>query len=198
MKKTDLYLVDVDHTLVNGDTFWMMLRAGLSRRKWIYLLWLFWLPKMLWRGLAGKSSGAMKGTLFISLTGVTAEAEWNAIIARAIPRYVLPRINQKLLKELQTAKNQGHTVVLVTASPALWIQPLSELWGFEFLASAFEVRKGVLTGRLLGPNCKGVEKVRRIQQVYDLSAFHNIFAWGNTGDDEPMLNLAPRHHQFRI
>lgn len=198
MNKPDIYLVDVDHTLVTTDTYWLVMRAGWKAGKWYRMLWLLWIPRMIWCCMVGRSLGAMKGVLLMGLVGVTAEEQWKTIVLKALPQLILPKVNIALLQNLKLAKAQGHTIVLVSASPALWIQPLSEYFGFDCLATQLEIKQGHFTGRLKGANCKGSEKVRRIQKVYDLSAFHNIFAWGNAGDDEAMLNLAPRHHQFRI
>lgn len=46
-----------------------------------------------------------------------------------------------------------------------------------------------LTGKIDGKNCYGEEKVRRIQEKYPLSEFSEVYAYGDTSGDRPMLKL---------
>lgn len=47
-----------------------------------------------------------------------------------------------------------------------------------------------LTGRILGRNCHGAEKVSRIREAFNLSDYDDIYAYGDTKGDKPMLALA--------
>jgi phosphatidylglycerophosphatase C len=46
-----------------------------------------------------------------------------------------------------------------------------------------------LTGKIEGKNCYGGEKVRRIQEAYSLEEYSEIYAYGDTSGDRPMLKL---------
>ena len=52
----------------------------------------------------------------------------------------------------------------------------------------------VSDGRCDGDNCHGQEKVRRIKEAYPLDQYREIYAYGDTGGDRPMLGLAT--HSF--
>jgi phosphatidylglycerophosphatase C len=66
----------------------------------------------------------------------------------------------------------------------------------ELVASRLDVQHGRLTGRLLGKNCHGEEKVKRIVERYPLNEYDEIYAYGDDHSDKPMLKLAT-HSFFR-
>ncbi len=106
--------------------------------------------------------------------------------ATQLPRLIRPGA----LLEIERLKNQDFLVVIVSASPENWIREWASKVGAELLATKLEVQQGILTGRLLGNNCYGNEKVRRIQSSYQLDLYEKIYAFGDTAGDKPMLGLA--------
>jgi phosphoserine phosphatase len=58
------------------------------------------------------------------------------------------------------------------------------------LATRLEVSGNRLTGRIEGANCHGEEKVRRIRDAYQLKEYSQVYAYGDTKGDLPMLALA--------
>jgi len=107
-----------------------------------------------------------------------------------IPAILRSRASERLAWHCE----QGHEVVIVSASPAEWLRPWADPLGLRVIATGMEVRDGCITGRFSPPNCHGEEKVRRIRAEYDLSAFDTIYAYGDTAGDRPMLALAHEAH----
>lgn len=106
---------------------------------------------------------------------------------------VLPGlIRPKASDEIEKLKQKGVLIVVVSASPENWIQPWANKMQIQLLASKLEVNGGELTGNILGKNCHGHEKVKRINEVYDLSEFTVIAAYGDTKGDKQMLALAQK------
>jgi HAD superfamily hydrolase (TIGR01490 family) len=106
-------------------------------------------------------------------------------------KQVLPGLlRPKALEEIQKLKESGSIVVIVSASPENWIQDWAKSCGVELIASRLEVQDGRLTGKIQGANCHGKEKVRRIQEQYHISDFSEVYAYGDSKDDSPMLQLA--------
>jgi HAD superfamily hydrolase (TIGR01490 family) len=104
---------------------------------------------------------------------------------------MLPRlIRAKAGKEIALLQEQGFTVVIVSASPENWIRSWAEKVGALLIATRLETREGVITGKIAGNNCHGKEKVRRIKEAYALPDYRDIYAYGDTGGDKPMLALA--------
>lgn len=103
-------------------------------------------------------------------------------------------VRQKALKKILWHKEQGHKVVLVSASIECWLRPWCDKNGFELIATQLEILDGVVTGNLLSKNCYGQEKVNRIKNAYDLRAYDYIYAYGDSAGDKQMLELA--HEKF--
>jgi phosphoserine phosphatase len=60
----------------------------------------------------------------------------------------------------------------------------------SLISTRLETNNGKLTGRIEGKNCRGIEKVRRIKMQYKLDEYDEIYAYGDTKGDKPMLGLA--------
>jgi len=104
----------------------------------------------------------------------------------AIPQLIRP----KALAEIQRLQQAGTEVVIVSASPENWIRPWSEQAGLQLLSTRLTVKDEKLTGRITGRNCHGEEKVRRIKEAYRLSDYDEVYAYGDTKGDLPMLRMA--------
>lgn len=99
-------------------------------------------------------------------------------------------LDQNALDKITWHKNRSHKVVIVSGS----IDSLLDEWcrenGFDLIANTLEVKNGRITGKLCSVNCWGKGKVRLIKEKYRLERFSHIYAYGNTGGDIDMLNLA--------
>lgn len=108
---------------------------------------------------------------------------------------IIPTILRKgALEKIAWHRSQGHEIVLVSASPEHWLKDWCDQQQMHCLATQLETKEGYVTGKIIGKNCHGAEKVTRIQARYDLSAYQEIHAYGDTSGDLPMLELAPFKH----
>jgi len=108
---------------------------------------------------------------------------------------VVPKlVRTKALDEIERLKAMDIKVVVVSASPENWVEQWTKRLGLELIASRLEVSGGKVTGKILGKNCHGDEKVVRIKEVYDLTNYNIIAAYGDSGGDKPMLALADQAH----
>ena len=104
---------------------------------------------------------------------------------------VLPALERtKALNEIRKLREEGAEVVIVSASPQDWLIPWAKQFNAAVLSTKLETKNGRLTGRIEGYNCRGKEKVRRILSSYDLKAYDEVYAYGDTKGDKPMLELA--------
>ena len=103
-------------------------------------------------------------------------------------------IRPKALKEIDRLYEKGFTVVIVSASPENWLRQWTEKIGATLIATRLATVGDHLNGRILGNNCHGAEKVRRIRETYDLTGYTDIYAYGDTKGDKPMLSIA--NHSF--
>ena len=107
-----------------------------------------------------------------------------------LPRLVRSKANDEIRRLLM----EGTRVVVVTASAENWIRGWTDAVGIELVATRLAVSDGVITGKLLGKNCHGDEKVVRIQEYLDLSDYTEVYTYGDTPSDLPMLRLGTRQH----
>ena len=84
----------------------------------------------------------------------------------------------------------GTVIVVVSASPENYIATWCREHQLDCIATRLEIAHGKITGNIDGMNCHGQEKVERIKRRYELSRFREIFAYGDSSGDKPMLQLA--------
>jgi phosphatidylglycerophosphatase C len=89
---------------------------------------------------------------------------------------------------LRWHQRQGHTVALVSASFGEYLRPLGESLNIEHVLCTELARdgEGRLTGELEGANCRGPEKVRRLQAAFPEKPTA-IWAYGDSNGDDAML-----------
>lgn len=120
--------------------------------------------------------------------------EFNELCNKFALEEIPKLIRLKAKQEIKKLKTDGFVIVVVSASPENWIQKWSFSEGLELIASKLEVNNGKITGKILGKNCHGVEKLKRIKEKYIIEDYKVIYAYGDTSGDRPMLNVAT--HSF--
>ncbi|MGD1012893.1 MAG: HAD-IB family hydrolase [Acidimicrobiales bacterium] len=101
----------------------------------------------------------------------------------------------KVLERLHWHQSQGHLVVVVSASPQIYVDVIGEaLRATGAIGTRLAVDPlGHLTGSYLGRNCRGSEKMRRLSEWIDQQGFTDppvIYAYGNSRGDRRLLKGA--------
>jgi HAD superfamily hydrolase (TIGR01490 family) len=99
-------------------------------------------------------------------------------------------IRPKAIREIKKLKSLEVEVVIVSASPENWIQQWVNQMQLKLIATRLEVKRDRITGKINGRNCHGREKVNRIRELYTLSDYDTIYAYGDSGADRYMMDLA--------
>lgn len=99
-------------------------------------------------------------------------------------------IRPKAIERIKWHKDQGHQVVVVTASISQWVKPWCDQLNIKCIATEIDVINKLITGKLKGGNCIGSEKVVRIQEEYNLESLEYIYAYGNSKGDKELLEIA--------
>lgn len=108
---------------------------------------------------------------------------------------VLPLlIKPAALDRLNWHRSEGHRIIIVTASIGLWVSYWCEQLGVEIISSELAFENDRVTGRLASLNCAGQEKVNRLKDLLDITAYEFIFAYGDSQGDLQMLNIADEQH----
>jgi len=108
--------------------------------------------------------------------------------------YSLNQINTilrpKALEKIAWHKEQGHKIVIVSASIECWLKPWCDENNLGLIATRLEIKEGILTGKFSTKNCYGIEKANRVQELYNLSDYEHIYAYGDSRGDKELLALA--------
>lgn len=111
----------------------------------------------------------------------------------------IDRITQSnAMAKIVLHKQQGHKVVIVSASMECWLKKWCEKYDIELIATRLEIHDGKITGKFATKNCYGIEKANRIKEKYDLSEFSYIYAYGDSLGDKEMLNIANKQYYKRF
>lgn len=112
--------------------------------------------------------------------------------ARAFAEVMAPRLLRPDAVRTWRRWGQRHAkLVIVTASPDIVVAPFARGLGADLLIGtelAFDDHDRV-AGGFVGPNCRGPEKVRRLQAVFGPD-IHLTAAYGDTSGDREMLAIA--------
>ncbi|MFT3936415.1 MAG: HAD-IB family hydrolase [Chitinophagaceae bacterium] len=110
----------------------------------------------------------------------------NEFARTQIPALIRP----KALQEIKKLQELGAEVVIVSASAENWLQEWCTEHGVQLIGTKLQIKNNLLTGKIEGFNCHGKEKANRIKAVFDLNSYHEIYCYGDTKGDKPMLALA--------
>lgn len=135
------------------------------------------------------SGGTVKQWLFMVLyKGLSQEfltEKGRQFALTRLPQLIYPTAEAMLTD----AKTKGHKIVILTAGCDLWIKPWCEKNGFHFLGSGLGFAHGKCTGRLVGKNCHGPEKERRLREFMNPGDTCSL-AFGNSRHDRFFMRMA--------
>lgn len=149
---------------------------------------------------SGRAADAVKQSLFGAILAgrdaATVEAISVAFADEHLAKHARPEIVARMVDHLDL----GHAVVVVSASPRLYVARIAAALGAHGVAATeLEVDdQGRLTGRYEGRNCRGAEKLRKVEAVLqDLGAGDTgpdrpLYAYGNSRGDLRLLEFADR------
>ena len=192
---------DLDGSLTEGGSVWRWLRylagTGAVLRAAIPLS----IPLMIGALRSGQWADHAKERLFGTLLigrDVDEVLDESRTFALA---HLERRGRAKVLDRLAWHKGEGHDVVVVSASPQLYVDVISEALGAQ---GAIGTRLAVdplnqLTGSFLGRNCRGSEKMRRLNEWIEQRHYDEppiIYAYGNSRGDRRLLKGAT--HPFNV
>ena len=195
-QRPPLAVFDVDRTLLRGDCMLLLGRARQPHAVAWLLGWLALLPTLLGK-VCGQVSTARLKEAFLARFVLPPDHDPAALQAQLTGPFLellLTRLSPPALARLRWHQSRGERVILCSASPRFILQPLADRLGVELLATEVCQEGPRLLPRLQGANCKGPEKVRRLQaHLGELSAW-SLEAYGDSRGDRELLQSAERPH----
>ena len=105
-------------------------------------------------------------------------------------KHIKTILRPKAMKKIAWHKEQGHKVVVVSASIESWVKPWCDENDLDTIATKIEIKDSIITGKFLTNNCYGMEKANRVKEAYTLSDYGYIYAYGDTRGDKELLELS--------
>jgi len=184
----DLALFDFDGTITHQDTFTPFIFYAASKNR-VRLGKLVLLPLLIKYKLGWSLGGDIREKVFrFALKGVATEIAKSKAFEFAevtIPQY----IRSEALDRIDWHQQRGDRVVIVSASLNLYLQPWCRELGVDLICTEVESANGILTGNYLGGDCSSLEKAIRVKQRYQLEDYDNIYAYGDTPEDNELLAM---------
>jgi phosphatidylglycerophosphatase C len=189
----DVAAFDFDGTLTNGGSVIPFLSTVTSGRKVLAAV-VALAPRLLHGAVAsGATADEAKQELFERvLAGLPAD-QVEVVGAEFARRHLERRLRPEVKRRLEWHRDRGDRVVVVSASPEVYVAPAARLLGADgAVATRLEVVDGALTGRYDGANCRGEEKLRRVREWADAADERpgRIWAYGNSRGDLHLLEAA--------
>jgi phosphatidylglycerophosphatase C len=148
---------------------------------------------------SGRAADSAKESLFTSVLEGRDLADVAAVSDQFAEEHLRTGVRPEIAARLGEHLDAGHLVVLVSASPALYVQRIATVIGAHGCAATeLAVDVGRLTGRYEGRNCRGTEKLRKVRALIeelgagDTGARRPLYAYGNSRGDLRLLAAADR------
>ena len=180
---------DFDGTITTKDTLLEFIKFSKGKRRFYFgfLQNIFSLVGMKLKIFSNQAvKEKMLAHFFSGMPASVFENQCAAFYCQALPTLIRPAA----IAEIKKLQELGIAVVVVSASPENWIAAWTNQMGVELIASRLEIKNEMITGKIIGKNCHGIEKVARIKEKYALSNYAVVYAYGDSSGDLPMLELA--------
>ena len=181
--------LDFDGTITYKDTFLEFIRFVKGDLAF-YMGFLLYSPAMVAFKLNIITNQKAKELIMRHFFAKMTRQEFDDHSERFAKEVIPSLIRDKALVEIEKLKEEGAKIVIVSASAENWVGKWSQALGLDYIATRLQCKNENISGKILGRNCYGEEKVERIKAEYDLSHFEKIYCYGDTEGDKPMLALA--------
>ena len=184
-----LSVFDFDGTLTRRDSFVPFLRYAFGKRVFARRLVKLVIPTLKCIGRRVTRDELKEVLIQTYMTGV--DAKWvEKKASEFCEKYWTRLMRPSGLLAVATQVNSGAIVTICSASPAMVLKPFADKLGIRLIGTNLEIKDGILTGRISGHNCRGAQKVARLEAEYGPLASYHLRAWGDTRGDYEMLAAA--------
>lgn len=108
---------------------------------------------------------------------------------------IMKKINESMKKVIYKNKEEHNVVIMITASPYAYMKYFKYYdFADEVIGTELFCENSRYKNQFIGENCKGIEKIQRINAVLDKLGieidYENSYAYSDSKSDLPMLSLA--------
>lgn len=191
MKK--LAIFDIDYTITRKETLMEFFKYLVSKD----IKNIKFLPRALYSGLMYQIKVYDEKRVkecFLKFIENIDEVE----LAKLTKEFYDERLTTILYKDaldmIKKLKNEGYMVILISASPEFYVKEFYAIKEVDLiLGTKFAFKDGKFIRQMDGKNCKGEEKVRRLNEVLKEKNievdFKNSYMFSDSLSDKPLLDL---------
>jgi phosphatidylglycerophosphatase C len=187
---------DFDGTLTRADTLGPFLREVAGTAALLSALAAD-APRLALAGLGVGSRDDAKERLLRRLLGGQEHSDLAARGRAYGMKIATSRLRSEMITRLRWHAKQGHEIAIVSASLDVYVERTAELLEVPtVLCSRMEIDgNGRVTGNLIGGNCRGPAKLRRLREHFGEGGYE-LWAYGDSAGDAEMLAAAD--HAVRV
>ncbi|ALB44501.1 MULTISPECIES: HAD family hydrolase [Clostridium] len=191
MKK--LAIFDIDYTITKKETLMELFKYVIKKDKKN----LRFLPRAIYCGIMYAigiyDERKVKETFLRFIDGIKEEE-----LAELVKEFYDERLKNILyddaLKMIKKLKNEGYDIYLISASPEFYVNEFYNIKEVDkVIGTKFGFENGTFVRKMVGNNCKGEEKVRRLKEVLKDEKievdFKESYMFSDSLSDKPLLDL---------
>lgn len=191
MKK--LAIFDIDYTITKKETLMELFKYVIKKDKKN----LRFLPRAIYCGIMYAigiyDERKVKETFLRFIDGIKEEE-----LAELVKEFYDERLKNILyddaLKMIKKLKNEGYDIYLISASPEFYVNEFYNIKEVDkVIGTKFGFENGTFVRKMVGNNCKGEEKVRRLKEVLKDEKIEvdlkESYMFSDSLSDKPLLDL---------
>lgn len=191
MKK--LAIFDIDYTITKKETLMEFYKYSLEED----IKNIRFLPRALYSGLMygiGIYDERRVKESFLKFIDNIEEEKLQELVKRFYKNRLSKILYKDAVDMMYKLKKEGYDIYLISASPEFYI---NEFYNIDVvdkvIGTRFEFKEGKFIRNMLGNNCKGEEKVKRLKEVLSKENikvdFKNSYMFSDSLSDKPLLDL---------
>lgn len=212
-QSSTLVIFDLDGTLIRNDSYLSFLIFTLIHKP-IRVFSAIGLVRAVWKFKLGQHSNSwLKEQFLAAILAGLERSELRRLTDRFVSQLIRRHFQKIAAARLESHKNQGHRIVLASASFDFYVEQIAYHLGIEETVCTRSAWRGdKLLHYINGQNCYGEEKLNRIKlhlseidfqpdQVIAYSDHHSdlpLLTWANVGvavnPTKKLAFLARQHH----
>jgi HAD superfamily hydrolase (TIGR01490 family) len=121
------------------------------------------------------------------------EEEYRQYCQEFVHKHINHWLLEEAIEQILWHKSNNHILILLSNSPEDYLSEWAAQFEFRYvIGSRFESQNGVLTGKILGKHCFGIEKVNRLKSIIGDTKQYFIYGYGDSKSDMDFLNISDK------
>lgn len=180
---------DFDGTITTKDTLFDFIEFYVGKKKLLTGLFIL-SPLLISYKLGFIKNDIAKQRLFAHFFKNKNIEEFNRTCQNYIPR-IEKIARAEIIDKIRWHQNQGHLVIIISASISNWIQPWANKIGIDnIIATEISIKNNRIKGIFSTPNCYGQEKVNRLLKLFPNRDEYTLYAYGDSLGDKELFSIA--------